>query len=199
MNESLYSISEELIAFMRKVEQAESYDDERADGAVSVDVTTQFEALYEKMGKKMNNMVEYIRSQEDEVAVIDRKIASLQELRKIRTKKIDKLFSLLMFIMQKQWLTEIDTGDNLIKLTESRGSVDVIDESAVPFSYKKYGFSVSWLTKESYDLILKEVEGFGAEYKPAISVDKTAVQNAVKAGEVVPGTGIVKTKKISIV
>jgi len=102
MNESLYSISEELIAFMRKVEQAESYDDERADGAVSVDVTTQFEALYEKMGKKMNNMVEYIRSQEDEVAVIDRKIASLQELRKIRTKKIDKLFSLLMFIMQKQ-------------------------------------------------------------------------------------------------
>jgi hypothetical protein len=102
MNESLYSISEELIAFMRKVEQAEAYDDERADGAVSMDVTTQFEALYEKMGKKMNNMVEYIRSQEDEVAVIDRKIASLQELKKIRTKKIDKLLSLLMFIMQKQ-------------------------------------------------------------------------------------------------
>lgn len=201
MNETLYSISEELIAFMRKMEDAEARDEERGDGNISMDYTTQFENLYEKMGRKMNSMVEYIRSQEDAIESIDKKIKSLSEVKKIRQKKVDKLYSLLMFIMNKQGLSEIDTGENIIKIKEGRWSVNVLDEEKIDPQFKKYGFVADWMDSTVFKEIYRTLRRnypmltIGSD----IRVDKTAIQNAIKAWVEVLGAEIVKSKSITII
>lgn len=207
MNETLYSISEELLAFMRKMEDAEARDEERGDGNISMDYTTQFENLYEKMGRKMNSMVEYIRSQEDAIDSIDKKIKSLGEVKKIRQKKVDKLYSLLMFIMNKQGLSEIDTGENIIKIKEGRWAVDVLNEEKIPDQYKQFTFDSGKLSKEQWEqlkvcLELWRKEPWNivvTELKPIISINKTDIQNAIKWWEEVPGAWIVKSKSITII
>jgi DNA topoisomerase VI subunit A len=110
MSDTLYWISEEINIFMRNWEQSQAYDEEKWDGTISFNAQWEFEALYEKLNKKLNSFVGYIRSIEDQIIAIDRKQAELQAMKIKKQKKIDSMMSLLKFIMEKQNITEIDTG-----------------------------------------------------------------------------------------
>lgn len=205
MSDTLYSINEEIIAFTRKWEASEIYDEEKGDGTISFNAHWEFERLYEKLNKKMNWVVGYIRSLEDNIVAIERKEAELKAMKEKKQKKVDSMIGLLKFIMEKQNITEIDTGENIIKLKEWRGSVDVLDEALVPNEYKLFTFDSGKLPKGDWDKLLvalKEWRWGNIEVLPKVAIDKAGIQTAFKTlekDEFIPGVVLKKEKSVVII
>jgi len=140
-------------------------------GECSPELELQLTINQEQLEQKARGYGFVVKQMESDVSIIDAEIKRLGELKKARLKTIERLETTVANAMQLYQINRLETPTLKISFRKSE-SVEIDDESAISFAY------------------LKE--------KITYTIDKTAIKEAIKKGEVVAGARLQINQNIQI-
>jgi hypothetical protein len=140
-------------------------------GECSPELELQLTINQEQLEQKARGYGFVVKQMESDVSIIDAEIKRLGELKKARLKTIERLETTVSQAMQLYQINRLETPTLKISFRKSE-SVEIDDESAISFAY------------------LKE--------KITYTIDKTAIKEAIKKGEVVAGARLQVNQNIQI-
>jgi hypothetical protein len=199
MKKSIWSIDEKLVNLMDRMEE----DENNGKDTIGIDFQGEMEKLLGQLEDSAGGVVDYIFKLQGDIAGIDAKAAAIAVCKKSKQNKIKKLENSLRFIMDKQGLMEIDTGENVIKLQKNPPSVDVTQESAIPKKYFKCS-SMKMRIYDTYDMYSMDKEKNEGIIVDNVAwtfnekLDKKAVKDDIKAGVEVDGAILASTYIVKI-
>ncbi len=122
------------------------------------------EELAVELQNKSANIVGYIQNEEAVIEAIESQVKRLQELKKAKQNSLDNFKNYVKENMERIELTKVETEIGILSIAKKPMSVEIIDEDKIPNKYKK---------------IVQETK-----------IDKIAIKNDFKAGEVIEGARI---------
>jgi hypothetical protein len=140
-------------------------------GECSPELELQLTINQEQLEQKARGYGFVVKQMESDISIIDAEIKRLGELKKARLKTIDRLEATVSNAMQLYQINRLETPTLKISFRKSE-SVEIDDESAISFAY------------------LKE--------KITYTIDKVAIKEAIKKGEVVAGARLQVNQNIQI-
>lgn len=120
--------------------------------------------------KKAVNVAKYLQYVKQQQEVIKAEIDRLDKKSKQMQSQYNNLHDLLLFQMQSFGKTEIKDPILSIKVRDNPFSLFIQDESVIPEKYKKE--------------------------KVTVTVDKTAIRNAIKNGEDIDGADLISSQRL---
>ena len=167
---TLYEINQTYQEFFDKVESGEIPEEAISDTLESLD--GEFE-------DKADNIACYIKSLLSDAQAIKAESDALLERAKAKKAKADRLMDYLYQAFKIRKKDKLETKRNLLKIRKNPPAVQIDNEAAF----------ISWAKgwKETNFLVPHES-----------TVDKTAVKNALKAGEEIPHAKLVSGEKLTI-
>lgn len=120
--------------------------------------------------KKAVNVAKYLQYVKQQQEVIKAEIDRLDKKSKQMQSQYNNLHDLLLFQMQSFGKTEIKDPILSIKVRDNPFSLFIQDESVIPEQYKKE--------------------------KVTVTVDKTAIRNAIKNGEHIDGADLISSQRL---
>ena len=126
------------------------------------------ESLTIPLENKAQNIVKLTKSWESNISAIDNEIKRLQERKKVQQNKIDRLRNYLRDNMESCGIDKIECEYFTITLKKAGQPVVIIDdESLIDEAFKKV----------------------------SVSIDKVALKNALKSGDIVKGAHLEDSKR----
>ncbi|MCK9576701.1 MAG: siphovirus Gp157 family protein [Clostridia bacterium] len=167
---TLYEINQTYQEFFDKVESGEIPEEAVSDTLESLD--GEFE-------DKADNIACYIKSLLSDAQAIKAESDALLERAKVKKAKADRLTDYLYQAFKVRGKDKLETKRNLLKIRKNPPAVQIDDESTF----------ISWAHdwEETNFLIPREP-----------TINKTAVKNALKAGEEIPHAKLVSGEKLTI-
>lgn len=117
---------------------------------------------------KSINIIGYVRNAEVTIEAIKNEVERLTNMRKAIENKIDKFKEYVKVNMQELGLEKIETEIGNMSVAKNPVSVEIYDENLIIDEYKKE--------------------------KITVSIDKTAIKNAMKEGKEVQGARLIEDK-----
>ena len=133
------------------------------------------EGLQGDMQEKCTNVAAFIRNTESLADQIKQAEQAMAARRKALESRADRIRQYLLENMQRTGITKIDSPWFKIALANNPPSVVVDDEDTLKFAYPEF---VKVVTTES--------------------LDKAAIKEAIKAGQIVEGAHLVQSERLSI-
>jgi hypothetical protein len=154
---------------------AETLADLDLDAATVAD-TLEASGLTDALPEKAQGCEMVARSAEMYVPAIDAEIARLQALKARRQKIAQGLRDYLKWNMENAGVERIECPLFTLSLKKNPPAVEVLDERQIPAGF--------WVTPEP-----KPIEA---------RIDKTAIKNAIKSGQDVPGARLVQHTRLEV-
>ena len=133
------------------------------------------EGLQGDMQEKCTNVAAFIRNTESLADQIKQAEQAMAARRKALENRADRIRQYLLDNMQRTGITKIESPWFKISLAKNPPSVVVDDEDTLKFAHPEF---VKTVTTES--------------------LDKTAIKEAIKAGQIVEGAHLVQAERVSI-
>lgn len=133
------------------------------------------EGLQGDMQEKCTNVAAFIRNTESLADQIKQAEQAMAARRKALESRADRIRQYLLENMQRTGITKIDSPWFKIALANNPPSVVVDDEDTLKFAYPEF---VKVVTTES--------------------LDKAAIKEAIKAGQIVEGAHLVQAERVTI-
>lgn len=149
---------------------AEMLDDPDIDQEV---ITTALTVVEGDIAAKGQNVAVIMRSIESDNSIIDAEIKRLAELKKRNESKVSWLKNYLQENLERIGLDKLKTPLFSVSLVNNPPALRIIDESVIPSGYKT--------------IIPARTE-----------VNKTALKDALKCGEVIPGAELTRGRSVRI-
>lgn len=183
--ESLYMLNKSIHDLMFKAETLEWEELEKFD------FNAEMATLVDKMGVKMDSMIDYIFAMEWQNTWLKAKLESIQNGIKIREKRIESIKKYMLYVIESQWITEMDTGEHILKIQKKPPSVKVLDEEKISNDYKKSAFTLVGLDVKVAEwlkiLMIKEGTALEEQIKVVTVTSLTDIKEAIKKWKEVPG------------
>ena len=138
-------------------------------------VADTLESIQGDMQEKCTNVAAFIRNTESLADQIKQAEQAMAARRKALENRADRIRQYLLENMQRTGITKIDSPWFKIALAKNPPSVVVDDEDTLKFAYPEF---VKVVTTES--------------------IDKAAVKEAIKAGQIVEGARLVQADRVTI-
>lgn len=133
------------------------------------------EGLQGDMQEKCTNVAAFIRNTEALAEQIKQAEATMAARRKALENRADRIRQYLLENMQRTGISKIESPWFKIALSKNQPSVVVDDEDTLKFAHPEF---VKVVTTES--------------------LDKTAIKEAIKAGQIVEGAHLVQAERVTI-
>lgn len=140
--------------------------------ATAEELADTLESITDTIDVKADNYAKIIRMQEGNINTLDAEIKRLTAFKASINSNIDKLTSNLKFAMEATGKTDIKTDLFKIKLAKNPAKLQLIDETKIPEDY----FRVDFIRV----------------------LDKNAVKDAIKNGEIIEGAELIQETRVSI-
>jgi hypothetical protein len=175
---TLYEMTD---AYQRIRDLAETEGDEVADWATSL------ADIAEAMETKVGNMAHLVREWRAESGVYADEAKRISARQQAIDARIKRLEWMMQTAMQELGVDKVGNGTLTVRLQNSPPSVEVVDESIIPSTFKR----------AKLDMSLSDLPE-GLEYLAEVSVNRRAVLDALKDGAEVQGTRVVQNQHIRL-
>lgn len=155
---------------MKLYELTAEYD--RLMDAEGEEAETALAEICGSIQKKTEGICKFIANMDADVSALKAEEQRLSQRRKAIENKVESVRNYLMMQMLEHDITKIDAGLFKLSLSATSGQVVIDDQNTLPAKYKT---------------IVQEVK-----------VDKTAIKDAIKRGEAVPGASIAEGYSLRI-
>ena len=166
---SIYNISSDLKKIYEDLDNGNGIDLET--GEIKPEIMQQLSISRNELETKAVDYGYVIKAFDDEIDIIDREIERLEERKAYVKKNKERMKTIVGSAMEEFGINKIKSETLQLSFRKSE-SVEVFDESLVDEKFKKV--------------------------KTEISLDKTAIKNAIKNGEDVQGAKIVEKNNLQI-
>lgn len=166
---SIYNISNDLKKIYEDLDNGNGIDLET--GEIKPEIMQQLSISRNELETKAVDYGYVIKAFDDEIDIIEREIERLEERKAYVKKNKERMKTIVGSAMEEFGINKIKSETLQLSFRKSE-SVDVFDESLVDDRFKKV--------------------------KTEISIDKTAIKNAIKNGEDVQGAKIVEKNNLQI-
>ena len=166
---SIYNISNDLKKIYEQLDDGSGIDLET--GEIKPEIMNQLTITQNELQTKAIDYGFVIKAFDDEIDVIDKEIERLEERKAYVKRNKDRMKSIVSSAMEEFGITKIKSETLQLSFRKSE-SVEVVDERLVDEKFKKV--------------------------KTEVSLDKTAIKNAIKNGEDVQGAKIVEKNNLQI-
>ena len=166
---SIYNISNDLKKIYEDLDNGNGIDLET--GEIKPEIMQQLSISRNELETKAVDYGYVIKAFDDEINIIDREIERLEERKAYVKKNKERMKTIVSSAMEEFGINKIKSETLQLSFRKSE-SVDIFDESLVDEKFKKV--------------------------KTEISLDKTAIKNAIKNGEDVQGAKIVEKNNLQI-
>lgn len=166
---SIYNISSDLKKIYEDLDNGNGIDLET--GEIKPEIMQQLSISRNELETKAVDYGYVIKAFDDEIDIIEREIERLEERKAYVKKNKERMKTIVGSAMEEFGINKIKSETLQLSFRKSE-SVDVFDESLVDDRFKKV--------------------------KTEISIDKTAIKNAIKNGEDVQGAKIVEKNNLQI-
>ena len=166
---SIYNISNDLKKIYEDLDNGNGIDLET--GEIKPEIMQQLSISRNELETKAVDSGYVVQAFDDEIDIIDREIERLEERKAYVKKNKERMKTIVSSAMEEFGINKIKSETLQLSFRKSE-SVDVFDESLVDDKFKKV--------------------------KTEISLDKTAIKNAIKNGEDVQGAKIVEKNNLQI-
>jgi phage host-nuclease inhibitor protein Gam len=155
--------------------------DQIASGEIPEEaISDTLEALNGEFEDKADNIACYIKSLLSDTQAIKAESDALLERAKAKKTKADRLTDYLYQAFKVRGKEKLETTRNLLKIRKNPPAVQIDDEAAF----------ISWTQEQDGREALLTI------HEPTIN--KTAIKNALKAGEKIPHAKLVSSEKLTI-
>ena len=127
-NNSLYELSAQLA-----VVQDEIINDE---GVISGELEKQLDTLLPAITEKAGNLGRWIRNLDGNIEAVESEITRLKKRKEVNGHLQARLKAYLKDSMEKAGMDKIDTGIMVLAIQKNPPSVELVDETMIPASYK---------------------------------------------------------------
>lgn len=166
---SIYNISNDLKKIYEDLDNGNGIDLET--GEIKPEIMQQLSISRNELETKAVDYGYVIKAFDDEIDIIDREIERLEERKAYVKKNKERMKTIVSSAMEEFGISKIKSETLQLSFRKSE-SVDIFDESLIDDKFKKV--------------------------KTEISLDKTAIKNAIKNGEDVQGAKIVEKNNLQI-
>ena len=166
---SIYNISNDLKKIYEDLDNGNGIDLET--GEIKPEIMQQLSISRNELETKAVDYGYVIKAFDDEIDIIDREIERLEERKAYVKKNKERMKTIVGSAMEEFGINKIKSETLQLSFRKSE-SVEVFDESLVDEKFKKV--------------------------KTEISLDKTAIKNAIKEGKEVAGASIVERQNLQI-
>ena len=166
---SIYNISSDLKKIYEDLDSGNGIDLET--GEIKPEIMQQLSISRNELETKAVDYGYVIKAFDDEIDIIEREIERLEERKAYVKKNKERMKTIVGSAMEEFGIDKIKSETLQLSFRKSE-SVDIFDESLVDEKFKKV--------------------------KTEISLDKTAIKNAIKNGEDVQGAKIVEKNNLQI-
>ena len=166
---SIYNISNDLKKIYEDLDNGNGIDLET--GEIKPEIMQQLSISRNELETKAVDYGYVIKAFDDEIDIIDREIERLEERKAYVKKNKERMKTIVSSAMEEFGINKIKSETLQLSFRKSE-SVDIFDESLIDDKFKKV--------------------------KTEISLDKTAIKNAIKNGEDVQGAKIVEKNNLQI-
>ena len=175
---TLYDLGE---AYQRVRDLAE------VEGDGFTDWATVIADIVESMQTKIGNMAGLVREWKAESGVYADEVKRLSARQQAIDARIKRLEWMMQTAMQEVGLDKVGRGTLSVRLQNSPPSVEVLDESIIPSTFKR----------AKLDMSLSDLPE-GMEHLAEVSVNRRAILDALKDGAEVQGTRVVQTQHVRV-
>ena len=127
-NNSLYELSVQLA-----IGQDEIVNDE---GVISPELEAELDRLLPAITDRAANLGRWLRNIDGNIEAVESEIARLKKRKEVNDHLKDRLKAYLKDSMEKAGMDKIDTGIMVLAIQKNPPSVELIDETIIPASYK---------------------------------------------------------------
>ena len=166
---SIYNISNDLKKIYEDLDNGNGIDLET--GEIKPEIMQQLSISRNELETKAVDYGYVIKAFDDEIDIIDREIERLEDRKAYVKKNKERMKTIVSSAMEEFGINKIKSETLQLSFRKSE-SVDIFDESLIDDKFKKV--------------------------KTEISLDKTAIKNAIKNGEDVQGAKIVEKNNLQI-
>ena len=166
---SIYNISSDLKKIYEDLDNGNGIDLET--GEIKPEIMQQLSISRNELETKAVDYGYVIKAFDDEIDIIEREIERLEERKAYVKKNKERMKTIVGSAMEEFGINKIKSETLQLSFRKSE-SVDIFDESLIDEKFKKV--------------------------KTEISLDKTAIKNAIKNGEDVQGAKIVEKNNLQI-
>ena len=166
---SIYNISSDLKKIYEDLDNGNGIDLET--GEIKPEIMQQLSISRNELETKAVDYGYVIKAFDDEIDIIEREIERLEERKAYVKKNKERMKTIVGSAMEEFGINKIKSETLQLSFRKSE-SVDIFDESLIDDKFKKV--------------------------KTEISLDKTAIKNAIKNGEDVQGAKIVEKNNLQI-
>ena len=166
---SIYNISNDLKKIYEDLDNGNGIDLET--GEIKPEIMQQLSISRNELETKAVDYGYVIKAFDDEIDIIEREIERLEERKAYVKKNKERMKTIVSSAMEEFGINKIKSETLQLSFRKSE-SVDIFDESLIDEKFKKV--------------------------KTEISLDKTAIKNAIKNGEDVQGAKIVEKNNLQI-
>ena len=166
---SIYNISSDLKKIYEDLDNGNGIDLET--GEIKPEIMQQLSISRNELETKAVDYGYVIKAFDDEIDIIEREIERLEERKAYVKKNKERMKNIVSSAMEEFGINKIKSETLQLSFRKSE-SVDIFDESLIDDKFKKV--------------------------KTEISLDKTAIKNAIKNGEDVQGAKIVEKNNLQI-
>jgi len=135
-------------------------------------VNDTLEALGDEMETKAINVTKFMRNMEATASAIKSAEAEMAKRRKSLENRIKWMKDYLKGSMEHTGITKIECPYFKLSIQKTPASVNILNEAKIPTQFKEQ--VLSW------------------------KIDKTAIKNAIKSGEAIPGAELVNGTRLAI-
>lgn len=125
---SLYELSTEL----QRVNEAIISE----EGIISPSLEVEMDRLLPAITDKASNLAKWVINIDGNIEAIESEINRLKKRKEVNDHLKDRLKAYLKDSMEKAGMDKIDTGIMVLAIQRNPPSVDLVDEAAIPASYK---------------------------------------------------------------
>lgn len=179
---TLYAVESDLAALLECVETVEPAQEQ--------EFLTALGAALESAKDKRDRVAQYMAHCESQVELAKAEMDRLRERRASFETQLEKLKTYVARVMDEAGVRKLEGNSVTFSLRKNPASVEVLDEEAVPASYKTATLTMSG---ELVDCVLDALD-IDAQVKLAWSCDKRAIKSALDGGADVPGAAIAPDK-----
>ena len=166
---SIYNISNDLKKIYEQLDDGSGIDLET--GEIKPEIMNQLTITQNELQTKAIDYGFVIKAFDDEIDVIDKEIERLEERKAYVKRNKDRMKSIVSSAMEEFGITKIKSETLQLSFRKSE-SIEIVDERLVDEKFKKV--------------------------KTEVSLDKTAIKNAIKNGEDVQGVKLVEKNNLQI-
>ena len=166
---SIYNISNDLKKIYEQLDDGSGIDLET--GEIKPEIMNQLTITQNELQTKAIDYGFVIKAFDDEIDVIDKEIERLEERKAYVKRNKDRMKSIVSSAMEEFGITKIKSETLQLSFRKSE-SVEIVDERLVDEKFKKV--------------------------KTEVSLDKTAIKNAIKNGADVQGVKLVEKNNLQI-